>query len=69
MPYVKQKYTTLCSSCNKPITGESVTVKANKGHQKTWIFHASVMDCAYMGEVPELPRGAEGWIGIKSRCR
>lgn len=71
MPFVKDKYVTLCYSCNKPIRGASTVVKARKGHQKTWIYHASTTDCAYTDEVPlsVMERGAEGWIGIKSRLR
>jgi len=74
MPYLKDKYVTICDSCNKPIMGESKEVKSkekykNEKHKKTWIYHYSVIDCAYGDETPlEITqRGAEGWIGIKSR--
>jgi|688.fasta_scaffold1666962_1 hypothetical protein len=73
MPYIEDKYVTLCNSCNKPIKGESISVKAKKGHIKTWLFHAMPTDCAYTEDVPvsvmETGFGGDGWIGSKSRLR
>lgn len=69
MPYIKDKYVTLCNSCNKPITGESLAVNARVGHQKTWLYHISAIDCAYAEEVPLSMAGGEAWIGKKSRLR
>jgi len=73
MAIVKDKFVTLCSSCNKPIRGESLVVKAKVGHKKTWLYHASAMDCAYTDDVPlsmmETGFGGDGWIGSKSRLR
>jgi hypothetical protein len=73
MPFVEDKYITLCNSCNKPIKGESIIVKAKKGHIKTWLFHATPTDCAYTDDVPVsvMETGLRGdlWIGIKSRLR
>jgi hypothetical protein len=44
-------------------------VTARVGHQKTWLYHISAMDCAYAEEVPLSMAGGEGWIGKKSRLR